>query len=46
MSRRELGDVIKMLLVKVIWLNVVDIEVTAAMIIVVKIGSDAALCVG
>ena len=46
MSKRELGGVSKLLLVKLIWIQIANAGVAAFVIIVVKITGDAGLCIG
>ena len=46
LSRRELGDITKLLLVKLIGLHVANTGVASLVVVVVKIVSDAGLRVG
>jgi len=46
LSRRELGDVVKLLLVKLIRLMIANTGVAPVVVVVVKIGRDAGLGIG
>ena len=43
LNRRQLGDIIKLLLVKLIGLHITNVRAASLVIITVKIGGDAGL---
>ena len=46
LRRRELGDIVKILLVKLIWLQVASAGVAAVVMVIVKIVGDAGIGIG
>ena len=46
LRRRELGDIVKILLVKLIWLQVANAGVVAVVMVIVKIVGDAGIGIG